>query len=254
MSLADEYKRQFRWRDWAGLFASLPALEGRLILDLGCGVGDQAAELAKRGARVIGVDTNEDLLREARSRHLERAEFRRHDLSSLPDLGVVADGIWSSFTAAYFPELASVLGNWTRQLRPGGWVALTEIDDLFGHEPLAPRVKSWLDAYARDALASKRYDFKMGRKLHGTLRGAGFDVIVTRSVEDLELSFSGPARGEVLDAWVRRFDRMKLLRDSAGADFESFRQEFIDCLRSPAHRSEAKVTFCLATKKHPDPV
>lgn len=74
MSLASEYQRQFAWRDWSTALGALPAVRGQLVLDLGCAVGDQAAELVARGARVIGIDGNEELLRHARSRSLENAD------------------------------------------------------------------------------------------------------------------------------------------------------------------------------------
>lgn len=44
MSLASEYQRRFAWRDWNTILAALPALQGRSVLDLGCGVGDLATE------------------------------------------------------------------------------------------------------------------------------------------------------------------------------------------------------------------
>ena len=64
---------------------------------------------------------------------------------------------------------------------------------------------------------------------------------------DRELSFEGPALPEVLEAWRLRFERMKLLRDFCGADFEPVRDEFLQCLARVDHRSRAKVHFCLAT-------
>jgi hypothetical protein len=54
-------------------------------LDPGCAVGE-AAELVARGARVIGVDANEDLLVIARSKCLANAEFLKADLATLPEL------------------------------------------------------------------------------------------------------------------------------------------------------------------------
>lgn len=196
---------------------------------------------------MIGLDANEELLREARSRALENAEFRRCDLSALPDLGVAADGLWCSFAAAYFPDLPLVLASWTRHLRRGGWAALTEIDDLFGHEPLGARTKSCFAAYARDAFAAKRYDFQMGRKLRRHLEQSGFTVTKELTLEDQELSFSGPAHPEVVDAWGTRLERMRLLRDFCGPDFEQLREEFLSCLTRADHRSVAKVHCCIAT-------
>ena len=159
MSLSSQYKRQFGWRDWASVLKGLPPLHGQTVIDLGCGVGDLAAELVARGARVIGCDINEEFLREARSRQLSNAEFRMVDMRSLPDLGVMADGLWCSFTAAYFTDLPTALLAWARNLKSGGWIALTEIDDLFGHEPLLglKRLNTEIDVrHRRRALVSDR--------------------------------------------------------------------------------------------------
>jgi SAM-dependent methyltransferase len=249
MRLPDEYKQQFRWRDWPRILGELPTLRGRTVLDLGCGVGDLAAELVARGARVIGIDTSEELLGEARSRGLPGAEFRLGDLRAVPDLGTPVDGLWCSFTAAYFPDLPVALEAWTRSLRPGGWIALTEVDDLFGHEPLDFRTRALLHAYAEEALERGRYDFRMGRKLGRHLERCGFEISKALTLEDRELSFSGPADPEVVEAWRRRFDRMKLLRDFCGSAFEEVRDEFLDCLTLPAHRSTASVSFRLGIRR-----
>ena len=248
MTLAEDYKKQFGWRSWQSIFEVLPSLQGKTILDLGCAVGDQAAEFVARGAQVIGVDSNEELLQEARSRRLPNAKFVSSDLLHLPELGVLADGLWCSFAAAYFPDLSSALTSWGKHLRSGGWIALTEIDDLFGHEPQSERARSLLEGYATDALAAGRYDFYMGRKLRDHMDRAGFTVRKVLTVEDQELSFDGPARPEVLDAWRARLDRMRLLHDFCGAEFESIRTEFLGCLANPKHRSVANVYCCFATK------
>jgi SAM-dependent methyltransferase len=218
------------------------------VLDLGCAVGDQAAELARCGARVIGIDMNEELLHEARSRGLANVEFRFGDLRELPDVGVQVDGIWSSFAAAYFINLPEVLRSWAQQLRPGGWIALTEIDDFFRHEPLGARSSSLFDAYVTDALDAGRYDFRMGRKLAQHLSKSGFVVTKVLTVEDQEFSFDGPASADVLMAWRARFERMTLLRASWGAEFEQVRNEFLRALTNPGHRSHAKVICCIATR------
>lgn len=249
MSLAEEYRRQAAWRPWSRLFDALPPLRGQTVLDLGSNVGDQAAELVARGARVVGVEMIEELLRFAQARHLANAEFRQGDLRALPDLGVTADGIWCSFAAAYFPDLPRVLEAWRERLRPGGWIALTEVDDLFGHEPLAPRTRSLLEAYAAESFAAGRYDFHMGGRLQKHLKASGFTVTRDFTVEDLELSFHGPARADVLEAWRDRFDRMRLLRDFCGGEFEQVRQDFLGGLASSGHRSLATVRCCIATRQ-----
>lgn len=245
MSLADDYKRQFLWRSWATIIDALPPLAGQTVLDLGCAVGDQAALLAERGAFVIGIDGNAELVTVAKSRGIANAEFRVGDIRRL-DLDRRVHGIWSSFTAAYLVDLPDVLASWRTHLQPGGWIALTEVDDLFGHAPLETRAASLLEQYGRESLDQRRYDFHMGRKLAGHLERAGLGILRELSVEDRELAFKGPAAAVVLEAWRRRFDRMKLLQEFCGAEFEHVRDEFLRCLGRPEHRSLAEVRCCVA--------
>ncbi len=49
-------------------YSLLGDLRGRLVVDFGCGSGDNALVLARRGARVVGVDISEALLQLARRR------------------------------------------------------------------------------------------------------------------------------------------------------------------------------------------
>ena len=246
MGLANEYRRQFNWRDWDTVFSALPQLAGVHVLDLGCGLGDQAAELVARGARVTGVDANAELIAEAGRRRLPGAEFRVGDVRQTLDPELQAEGIWCSFTAAYIPDLAEALRRWTRNLKPDGWIAVIEIDDLFGHEPLSAGTRALLDAYADEAFIARRYDFRMGRKLEGHLHRAGFQVEKSLTVVDKELSFDGPAQPDVLGAWRDRFARMKHLRDFCGGKARVVEQEFLGCLAHDDHRSLAKVNCCLA--------
>jgi SAM-dependent methyltransferase len=246
MILSVEYKRQFAWRSWSEVMGLLPPLGGRTVLDLGCGIGDQAAALAARGARVIGFDTNQELLAAAQSRAIPNAEFRSGDLRAFHDVGLV-DGIWCSFAAAYVPELGPTLARWRQHLNPGDWVALTEVDDLFAHQPVEALTSSLLKAYACDALTANRYDFHMGRKLRAHLEQAGFTIAASRTLLDQELSFDGPADSEVLDAWKSRLNRMKLLKDFCGAAFGQVRDDFLAALSRPNRHSLARVYFCIAT-------
>jgi trans-aconitate methyltransferase len=119
MNLAEEYRRQFSWRPWKIIFDALPPLLGKTVLDLGCGIGDQARELSARGARVIGVDNNRELIAEATSRKLTNCEFHCRDLRSLHP-GTKADGIWCSFAAAYFTDLSPLLRVWRKHLNSRG--------------------------------------------------------------------------------------------------------------------------------------
>ena len=252
MDPVEEYRRQFHWRSWQTIFDALPPLLLKTILDLGCGIGDQARELSARGASVIGFDCNRELIAEATSRNLTNCEFHCCDLRTLPNTGTKADGLWCSFAAAYFTDLSPLLKAWGKHLDARGWIALTEIDDLFGHEPLSSRSSSLLQAYAQDAINAGRYDFRMGRKLEQYLKQSGYVVSHVMALPDKELSFNGPAPEQVIDAWRTRFGRMALLREFCGSDFTNVQEDFLACLARPDHFSTASVIACIATQPNPN--
>lgn len=79
MKLIEEYSQQYDWRSWSTILDALPELDGQLILDLGCGIGDLAADLSVRGAHVIGVDLNEEFVTYANERQVANAQFRVAD-------------------------------------------------------------------------------------------------------------------------------------------------------------------------------
>lgn len=193
-------------------------------------------ELSLRGARVTGVDQDEGLLALARSDQPEGCEFVAQDLRRLA-LPRDFDGLWCSFAAAYFPELETLVADWARHLKPSAWICLVEVDDLFGHEPLADATRAKLEQYYASALAAGRYDFRMGRQLEPVLRQMGFRT-TTLELADAELSFDGPAPPLVRQAWAERLDRMKALQEFMGP---GFREEFLECLSAEQHRSRAKV-------------
>jgi SAM-dependent methyltransferase len=250
MSLSHEYKQQLAWRHWAQVMDLLPPLAGKTVLDLGCAIGDQAALLVERGARVVGVDGNPELIATARARGVPNTEFRHGYLQTLDGVEA-ADGIWCSFAAAYFPDFSPALACWKEHLKPRGWIALTELDNIFGHEPVEAGTRALLDEYMASAFTAKRHDFFMGRKLRANLESAGFAILSSGTIGDEELAFEGPARPEVIEGWRARLDRMKLLQEQCGARFESVRGDFLAALSRPDHRSLAKVHYCIA-RKHGD--
>lgn len=248
MSLAAEYRQQFSWRSWNLIFKEVPLQPGQAILDLGCGIGDQARELASRGCKVIGLDGNQELIDAAILEQPPNCEFLTCDLRNPPNLGIKVDGIWCSFVAAYFTNLVELLKRWAPALNPGGWITITEIDDLFRHEPLSIRTRSLLQRFADEALAAGRYDFYMGGKLQSCLAQAGFAVSRVLTLPDSELSFQGAAAQDVIDAWRKRFLRMPRLRAICGSEFAKVQEEFLSCLSCPDHVSTTKVISCIATK------
>lgn len=237
-------------RAWQRMLGVLPPIQGQHILDLGCGAGEQAAQLSARGASVTGLDMNAALIQQAQSKQIPNARFVQADLRSPLPFQTLFDGLWCSFTAAYFPTFAPILQNWRKVLKPGAWAAFLEIDNLFGHEPLSPSTRAQFEAYARDALVSGRYDFCMGHKLAAYVEQSGFSILQTFTLGDPELAFDGPASPEILEAWQGRFERMKLFQDFCGASYKQLHDEFLHCLCGEEHRSIAKVYGVLVAWRH----
>ncbi|CAB1073502.1 hypothetical protein D1AOALGA4SA_1866 [Olavius algarvensis Delta 1 endosymbiont] len=66
MSLIEHYARQYRWRRWSEVYPYLGDLAETRVVNLGCGIGDQARDLSRLGARVLGVDGNQDFIAHAK--------------------------------------------------------------------------------------------------------------------------------------------------------------------------------------------
>lgn len=246
MSLVEEYRRQFAWRDWQTVLSKCPIVPGQRVLDLGCGPGDMSAELIARRAVVTGIDADTELLAAAR-RQCPSGLFENQDLTNLQLPENSFDGLWSSFAAAYFTDFENVLPSWRKFLTSDAWICVVEIDDLLGHEPLSEEMLMLVEAFYADAFEARRYDFKAGRKLRSILESAGFTVEQIE-LADQELSFKGAAQPEVLQAWRGRFNRMGGLKNFSGGKYPQFVKEFLACLSSEDHHARCKVVACVGTR------
>jgi demethylmenaquinone methyltransferase/2-methoxy-6-polyprenyl-1,4-benzoquinol methylase len=95
-----------------------------VVLDLACGTGDLCVELARHGLTAIGVDRSAGMLDAART----AAPLVRGDGLALPFETGALDGIVCGFALRNFAALPPVLAECARVLRPGGRMALLEVD------------------------------------------------------------------------------------------------------------------------------
>lgn len=251
MSLTEEYNRQSTWRDWMPYIESLPIEQNHILLDLGCSVGTVTKLLAQKAYHVTGIDINRELLQEAQSINLsENIDYKFGDLKKVCNRHQPkVDGIWTSFVAAYFPDFTPILNSWLHLLKPGGWIAIVEMSDLFGHTPMSHSTRNVFREYYHHARANNTYDFEMGSKLETFMVDCGLSIIHEENRYDRELAFEGPAEPQIIEAWAMRFDRMFAFKDHVGEKkFVEIKTEFLDCLSDESHKSATVVTYIIGRK------
>jgi demethylmenaquinone methyltransferase/2-methoxy-6-polyprenyl-1,4-benzoquinol methylase len=138
-----------RWRERAADRAELQP--GDSALDVCCGTGDLALELAGRVApagHVVGCDFSEPMLDLARDKARERransVRFEWADALSLPYDAARFDAVTVGFGVRNLANLERGLGEMTRVLRPGGRLVVLEITQPT-RPPLSTFFSLWFD-------------------------------------------------------------------------------------------------------------
>jgi ubiquinone/menaquinone biosynthesis C-methylase UbiE len=109
--------------------AMLSDLPAGTALDAACGTGRHASALAKRGHRVIGVDTTAEMLAIARVK-VSDADFRLGRLEDLPVEAESIDVLTCALALTHVPKLEPVFREFARVLRPGGQAVLSDMHPL----------------------------------------------------------------------------------------------------------------------------
>ncbi|HYW04674.1 MAG TPA: bifunctional 2-polyprenyl-6-hydroxyphenol methylase/3-demethylubiquinol 3-O-methyltransferase UbiG [Gammaproteobacteria bacterium] len=107
-------------------------LEGRRVLDVGCGGGILSESMARRGARVTGIDMGETPLSVARLHQEEsgvEVDYRRVTAEQLAEEESGAfDVVTCMEMLEHVPDPASVVDACSRLLRPGGHAFFSTIN------------------------------------------------------------------------------------------------------------------------------
>lgn len=138
-----------RWRERAGAQARLSP--GDAALDVCCGTGDLALELAKRvspGGHVVGCDFSEPMLDLARDKAAARStdgvRFEWADALALPYDGERFDAVTVGFGVRNLADLDRGLREMARVLKPGGRAVILEITTPT-RPPLSLFYSLWFD-------------------------------------------------------------------------------------------------------------
>lgn len=102
----------------ADLLDLLAPQPGERVLDIGCGTADLTAQIAERGASVLGLDASSEMLAAARRKH-PRLEVVLGDGQELR-FEREFDAAFSNATLHWMPRADDVAGGVARALRPGG--------------------------------------------------------------------------------------------------------------------------------------
>jgi SAM-dependent methyltransferase len=109
-------------------FYLLGDIRGKTVLDLGCGSGESMVPLAKRGARVIGIDISPELIRLARQRLSDYGLAATLQEGSAYATGLADESVDIVFSMAllHHLDLPTARNEIQRVLRPGGSFILRE--------------------------------------------------------------------------------------------------------------------------------
>lgn len=124
---------RFYHRKFLEDFHNLPS--GSLILEIGCGLGNDGLELLRSGYRVVETDVSPGQLAEAQRLHRERGfeSSSAHllaDAASLPFADASFDGVLMVASLHHLPDPGRALREVRRVLRSGGLLVLgTEPND-----------------------------------------------------------------------------------------------------------------------------
>jgi ubiquinone/menaquinone biosynthesis C-methylase UbiE len=183
----------------------LPPLDrGMRLLDVGCGTGAIAREVALKVApgEVIGVDREAVQLATAKqlaaAEGVQNVHFLQGDAAALDLPDDSFDAAYCRFVLEHVAEPAQVLREMARVVKPGGWVCAHEWEaGCLVNYPDAPAIQQvWRAIYA---LQERRGgDPWVARKLYGVFRKVGLTGV---SVQGRTLTITADQE-EALSAYV----------------------------------------------------
>jgi trans-aconitate 2-methyltransferase len=108
----------FVWERGRGLVELLAPRAGGRILDVGCGTGQLTAEIARAGAEVVGVDSSEAMIDQART-NFPDIGFEQVDVRSLP-FREEFDAVFSNAVLHWVKDADDAAAAMSRALKQGG--------------------------------------------------------------------------------------------------------------------------------------
>jgi SAM-dependent methyltransferase len=178
------------WPTTERLLGRLGVEQGWKCLDVGCGNGHVAIELATMvgpSGQAVGEDFDGKVLEVAREDAASagaRVEFRERSVFDLQD-GEGYDLVYARFLLTHLPNPEEGLAALIRAARPGGIVVVEDIDfHTYFSWPLNEAFQRYVDLY-REASSRMGADPLIGPKLVGMFLDSGLDDVEFEPVEPL---------------------------------------------------------------------
>ena len=142
---APEYQQShsYIWRYGTDFLELLNPQPGERILDLGCGTGHLTAEIAKSGARVVGVDNSSEMVSTAAA-NFPDLDFKVADARNLP-FELEFDAVFSNAVLHWIKEAEKALDSITASLKPKGRI-VAEMGGRGNIEKVVTALRRALDA------------------------------------------------------------------------------------------------------------
>lgn len=128
--------------EWPTIQTLLPPLQGKNILDLGCGYGWFCRYARNNHAvSVVGLDISEKMLAKARSMtHGDGIVYQREDLETLTLSPGSFDLVYSSLALHYLQNIERLLTTIYQSLTPGGMLVFSAEHPIY----TAPLTQGWI--------------------------------------------------------------------------------------------------------------
>ena len=162
-------------------------LQGKRVLDVGCGGGILADSMARKGADVLGIDLAAKALRVAQLHALEaqttNVQYREVSVEALAkEQPASFDSVTCMEMLEHVPDPASVVRGCSELVKPGGWVFFSTINRnakafmlaIVGAEYVLNMLPRGTHEYAKMIRPSE---------LASSCRSAGLEVQHTRGLE-----------------------------------------------------------------------
>ncbi len=106
-----------------------PELEGRDVIEIGCGTGRNTEWFVERAGSVVAMDFSEGMLRQAKARvRSPRVRFVQHDIrTSWPEAAASADFVIAMLVLEHIEQVEPIFAEAARMLREGGELFVCEL-------------------------------------------------------------------------------------------------------------------------------